>query len=183
MTSSPHAANQVSLGYVLLCMFCSVTLLCPTLCNPMDCPPASLLCPWARILECIAFPSPGDFPMQKLNLGLLHLLLWQMDSLPLQHLRSPLFYFNLTKEYAAPSFLFHQSPLVNSATTPVSLHATFPSYLKFAYSVGDLSFNKTSGRCRQWNSCGGMTPRKDFGIQESLPRCTFRSPFGYQHEH
>ena len=36
---------------------------CPTLCDPMDCnPPGSSVC-WilqARILEWIAFPTPGD---------------------------------------------------------------------------------------------------------------------------
>ena len=82
---------------------------------------------------------------------------------------APCFILNLAKEYTAPNFPFHQGPLVSSVTTHVSFHVTFPSYLKFAYSVGTLSFNKTSGRCRQWNSCRGMTPRKDFGIQELCP--------------
>ena len=142
----------------------------------------SLLCPWARILECIAFPSPGIFPPRNWTwvsyiscLGrwiLYHCNPWE----------ALCFILNLTKEYTVPNFLFYQSPLVSSIITCVSFHDIFPSYLKFAYSVGDLSFNKTSGRCRQWNGCRGMTPGKDFGIQEPLPRCTFRSPFGYQHE-
>lgn len=56
---------------------------------------------------------------------------------------------------------------------------TFPSHLKFCYSKGDWSFNKTSERCRQQGDRG---PRKDFRIQGPLPGWTFRSPFGYQHE-
>ena len=35
------------------------------------------------------FLLQGIFPTQRLNLSLLHLLHWQVDSLPLSHLRSP----------------------------------------------------------------------------------------------
>ena len=39
--------------------------LCPTLCNPMDCNPSGSSVHGilqARILEWVAFPSPGDLP-------------------------------------------------------------------------------------------------------------------------
>ena len=37
--------------------------LCPNLCNPMDCsPPGPSVHGWARMLECVALPSPGDLP-------------------------------------------------------------------------------------------------------------------------
>ena len=39
----------------------------------------------------LPFPSPGIFPAQGSNLSLLHLLDWQVDSLPLSHLGSPLY--------------------------------------------------------------------------------------------
>ena len=42
-----------------------VTQSCPTLCDPMDCnPPGSSVhrISQARILECVAIPSPGDLP-------------------------------------------------------------------------------------------------------------------------
>ena len=37
----------------------------------------------------LPFPSSGIFPTQRSNPGLLHLLLWQVGSLPLSHLESP----------------------------------------------------------------------------------------------
>ena len=54
--------------------------------TPMDCsPPGSSAhgIVQAKILEQLLFPSPEDLPEKRLNLGLLHLLYWQMDSLPL----------------------------------------------------------------------------------------------------
>ena len=42
---------------------CSVTQLCPTLCDPMDCNPARLLCPWnfpGKNIGTVAIPSPRD---------------------------------------------------------------------------------------------------------------------------
>ena len=55
---------------------------CPTLCNPMD---SSLTgfsvhgIPQARILVWVAFPPPGIFPTQGLNLRLLCLLYWLLS--------------------------------------------------------------------------------------------------------
>ena len=46
------------------------TQLCPTLCDPMDYTVCEIL--HAGILEWVAFPSPGDFPIQFSNPGLLH---------------------------------------------------------------------------------------------------------------
>ena len=51
--------------YLIPVCECSVTQLCPTLCNPMDCsPPGSSVhgILQARILEWLPFPPPGDLP-------------------------------------------------------------------------------------------------------------------------
>ena len=62
---------------------------CPTLCSLMDCNPlgssvrGSL---WARILEWVAIPSPGDLPDPRIEPAFSAL---QVDSLPLSHLGSP----------------------------------------------------------------------------------------------
>ena len=67
----------------------SVTKSCLTLCDPTDCsPPGSSVrgISQARILECVAFPSPGDLPdpgMESVFPALAG------DSLPLSHLGSP----------------------------------------------------------------------------------------------
>ena len=55
----------------------------PTLCDSMDSsPPDSSVHGFfqTRTLSGLSFPPPGDFPLQVLNLCLLHLLLWQVDS-------------------------------------------------------------------------------------------------------
>ena len=61
---------------------CSVSLSCPTLCSPMDCSP-----PWnfsgRKTRVGCRFLLQGIFPTQGLNWHLLHLLHWQVDSLPL----------------------------------------------------------------------------------------------------
>ena len=53
-----------------------------------------LLCPWdifrQEYWSGLPFPSPGDLPDRELNPCLLHFLYWQVDSLPLSHLRSPI---------------------------------------------------------------------------------------------
>ena len=65
---------------------------CPTLCSPMDYSPQDSSVHGtfqARILELAAIsydswlPFPTPFPLQGLNLSLLYLLHWQVDSLPL----------------------------------------------------------------------------------------------------
>ena len=73
-------------------------------CNPMDCLPARLLCPWDSLGKNTGGPFPnwipnpilgchflleGIFPTQGLNPHLLRLLHWQADSLPLSHLGGP----------------------------------------------------------------------------------------------
>ena len=65
-------------GLFCVCVFSHVQL-----CNPMDCnPPASSVpgIAQARILGGLPFPSPGT---QGSKRHLLHLLHWQVDSLPL----------------------------------------------------------------------------------------------------
>ena len=70
---------------------CSVSQLCLTLCNPMDCSPPGF-CPWnfpgKNTGTSCQFLLQGIFPTQGLNLHLLRLLHWQLDSLPLHHLES-----------------------------------------------------------------------------------------------
>ena len=65
----------------------SVTQVCPTLCDPMDCSRARLLCPW---------DFPGKHARADCHLLLLptqgsttHLLHWQTDPLPLRYQGSP----------------------------------------------------------------------------------------------
>ena len=72
------------------CSCCySVPKSCLTLCDSVDCsPPGSSVhgIPQARILEWVAMPSSkGSSLTQGLNLRLLCLLYWQVDSLPLSH--------------------------------------------------------------------------------------------------
>ena len=60
---------------------------CPTLCNPVDCSPARLLCPWDSPgkntgVGCCTLLQ-GIFPTQESNPCLLCLLRWQAGSLPL----------------------------------------------------------------------------------------------------
>ena len=67
--------------------FSSVIQLCLTLCNPMDCKPTRLLCPWDfpgrnTGVGCHALLQ-GIFPTQGSNPHLLCLLLWQAGYLPL----------------------------------------------------------------------------------------------------
>ena len=91
--SDQHSLQSETLQCLLIVskflQFSSVTHSCPTLCDPMDCsPPGSSVhgILQARILEWVAFPLPGIFLTQGLNL---HLLYWQVDSLQLSHLGSP----------------------------------------------------------------------------------------------
>ena len=76
--SQPHPTSG-------LLAVCSVPQSCPTLCNPMRCPPGSSvheILP-ARILERFAISSSrGSSQPQGSNLHLLH---WQADSSPLSH--------------------------------------------------------------------------------------------------
>ena len=74
-------------------VLCSVAQSCLTLCDPMDCsPPGSSVHEilQARILEWVA-KLQRIFLTQGLKPGLCRLLYWQVDSLPLCHLGSPLY--------------------------------------------------------------------------------------------
>ena len=81
--------SDLSSGHldVLKLCICSVTQSCPTLCDPMDCsPPVSSVHVFfkAKITSGLPFLPPGDCPDQGLNVHFLHLLHWQIDSLPLE---------------------------------------------------------------------------------------------------
>ena len=65
-------------------------LLCPTLCDPMDCSPPGLGFPRQENWSGLPFPTPGIFLTQGSNPHLLHC---KADSLPLDHQRSPLLLF------------------------------------------------------------------------------------------
>ena len=65
---------------------------CPALWDPRDCSlPGSSVhgFPRQEHWNAFLFPPPGIFPTQGSNLCLLHLLHWQVDSLPLSHLGNP----------------------------------------------------------------------------------------------
>ena len=75
------------------CMCDKLLQLCPTLCNSMFCWSARLLCPWDSPgkntgVGCHALLQ-GIFPTEGSNASILHLLHWQVDSLPLNHLGMP----------------------------------------------------------------------------------------------
>ena len=95
---------------------CSVTHLFPTLCDPMDCSPpgpavhgilqARILAvvqslshvrlsvtPWTEVGG--HFLLQGIFPTQWLNLHILRLLRWKVDSLPLMSPGKPIYFNNL----------------------------------------------------------------------------------------
>ena len=58
----------------------------------MDCSPQAPLSmglPRQEYWSGLPFPSPGDLLDPGVNLGLLHLLHWQVDSLPPSHQESP----------------------------------------------------------------------------------------------
>ena len=64
---------------------CSDAQSCLTLCDPVDCrPPGSSVHGISQQEHCsgLPFPLQGIFPTQGSNLCLLHLLPWQVDSLP-----------------------------------------------------------------------------------------------------
>ena len=79
-----------------VCVCLLVTQSCLILCDPLGSSPRGSSVHrifQARILERVAchFLLQGIFPTQGSNLNLLHLLHWQVDSLPLHHLGSPLY--------------------------------------------------------------------------------------------
>ena len=90
----PHL-SKVENHQRLLCCCCCLVIQCPTPWQPQGLQPTRLLCPWDfpgrnTGVGC-RFLLQGIFSTQRLTPGLLHLLHWQADSLPLSHLGSPLF--------------------------------------------------------------------------------------------
>ena len=77
--------------------------------------PLSMGFPGQEYCSGLPFPSPGVFPTQGSNLGLLH---WQADSLPLYHLEG------LLKHcWALPECLTHRSARMGAC---LSVSAKFP---------------------------------------------------------
>ena len=92
MISALHMTNKYD--FIGVCVHSDA----PNSLLPYRLQPARLLCPWdfqARILEWVAISSSRGFPTQGSYLYLLHLLHWQADSLPLSHLGSPRFNYEL----------------------------------------------------------------------------------------
>ena len=81
---------------------------CLTLCDPIDCsPPGSSICGilQARILEWVAMTSSrGSSPTQGSNPSLLHLLHWQVSSLPLAPPEKPIITVPVLKETSDSPF-------------------------------------------------------------------------------
>ena len=74
---------------------------CPTLCNPMNCSPPGVLCPWDSPGKNTGVDRhsllQGIFPTQESNPRLLCSLHWQMVSLPLPQLARLLVVNQVTK--------------------------------------------------------------------------------------
>ena len=123
----------------MLCV-CSVTQLCLTLCGPTDLsPPGSSVHGifQAGVLELVAiFLLQGIFPTEGWNLHLLHLLYWQVDSLPLSHLGSSI--------ERIVRFKSQLHPLTHFELLKSSVSHFFPLYCG----------NKTSPYLK--SSCAGM---------------------------
>ena len=103
MAGISSTLRDLKAAKVVLFATCVCAQLCPTLCDSMDCSPPGFSVHGnfqARILEWVAISySWGIFPTQGSNLCLFCLLHWQMDSLPLWHLGSPIFTISLIYHY------------------------------------------------------------------------------------
>ena len=75
------------LAYELYLCVCVHAQLCLTLCNPMD---LSMGVFRQEYWSGLPFFLQGTFPTKGSKLQLLCLLHWQVDSLPLNHLESPM---------------------------------------------------------------------------------------------
>ena len=63
------------------CMNAQALWSCLTLCNCVDCSPPGFICPWNTGVGCHALLQ-GIFPTQGSNPSFLHVLHWQVGSLP-----------------------------------------------------------------------------------------------------
>ena len=75
----------ISVSFILAAcvLLCSVAQWCPTLCHPMNCSSWGSSVPGKNTRESCYFLFQEIFLTQGLSLCLLHLLLWQVGSLPL----------------------------------------------------------------------------------------------------
>ena len=102
LESKSQSTNERSDSFRCLFVYVCVGVCgqsCPTVCSPMDCsPPGSSVHGifQARILRGCHFLLQGLFPTQRSNPGLLCLLHWQTDFLPLYPLGSPYIYIYVT---------------------------------------------------------------------------------------
>ena len=94
----------------------------PTLCDSVDCsPPGSSVhgILQARVLEWVAMPSPGIFPIQEWNSYLLALLHWQAGTLPREPPRKPFFSSNNGYKRDFPGSLVGKTPSSQCGGAPV----------------------------------------------------------------
>ena len=111
------------------CAFHVLTQPCPSLCGPMDC---SLWCSsvhgifQARILEWVRvrchFLLQGIFPTPRSNSPLLHLLLWQANSLPLAPPGKPCALHRVV--HLLPLINLHWCIITNQSPDPIRVHWT-----------------------------------------------------------
>ena len=92
----------VSLNYLVLCL---VAQLCLTLCHPMNCKPARLLCPWGfskkEYWSGLPCPPPGDLPNPKIKPRSPTL---QADSLPSEPPGNSDFQAPLSMDFSRPDY-------------------------------------------------------------------------------
>ena len=107
-------------------VLCSVAQSCLTLCDPMDCsPPGSSVHEilQARILEWVAKPFSRESSwLRDWSQVSCRLLYWQVDSLPLSHLGSPLHMLTINSGYKArDTFSYFENTFTKIINENVSL--------------------------------------------------------------
>ena len=74
--------SRLKIFTLVCCCCCLVAKLCLTICDPMDCSPPRILCPWDSSGKSTGVGCPSLFQGIFLTQGSNpHLLLWQADSL------------------------------------------------------------------------------------------------------
>ena len=91
-------SHLLSVLFICICVCVCALKLCPTLCDLMNYSlPGSSVHGISRqeYWSGLPFPPLGIFLIQGWNQCLLHLLHWQVDSLPLHHLGNPIYLYRI----------------------------------------------------------------------------------------
>ena len=110
--SSTLGKNKLSLCsslILILSSLCVCAHLCPTLLDPMDCSLTRLLCPWdfsVKNTEWVAISSSRRSSQPRGSNP--HPLHWQVGSLPLSHLGSPIFFIQQNKFYLSVNMVLEK---------------------------------------------------------------------------